>query len=143
MDLFSTGERFKEYVERQGMTIADVAKELGMNKQTLYGFARGDRAIGIDKLIQLKQFLPGLDMNWLMTGKNNEPEPERPFTLPVADEEIVVARLIQEHHSGSEKEKQEILIKILAAFEKQCNRSKELEDRLKSLKSIITRELNR
>lgn len=61
------GRRLREFANNNFTSIAELAKELGMQRQQLYGYFGGDSYPGGEILIKLGKL--GCDLNWLLLGE--------------------------------------------------------------------------
>ena len=76
-----SGDRIRELRLRNGMTLDDVAKHLGINRQAVYKYEQGIVTnIPLDKIEKMSELFsvsPGYLSGW---DDNPPPEPDRPKT---------------------------------------------------------------
>lgn len=61
------GRRLRQFADNNFNSIAEFAKQLGMQRQQLYGYFSGDTYPGGEILIKLGKL--GCDLNWLLIGE--------------------------------------------------------------------------
>jgi uncharacterized coiled-coil protein SlyX len=64
-------ERIKEFIDKEGITIAMLEKQLGMSNNSFRKSYNNKKAIGTDKLEMFIRKFPNVDANWLLFGETN------------------------------------------------------------------------
>ncbi len=63
------GERIKHVIKQKGVKVVSIAEILGKNQTTISSYIINRAYPSGDFFITLKQIVPDLDLNWLITGK--------------------------------------------------------------------------
>jgi len=63
--------RFRKYVDTHKIVIEHLAAEMGINKGSLYNYFNGKTSITLQVLDKFMQLHPGLNIDWLLTGRGH------------------------------------------------------------------------
>jgi AcrR family transcriptional regulator len=63
--------RFRKYVDTHKIVIEHLAAEMEINKGSLYNYFNGKTSITLQVLDKFMQLHPGLNIDWLLTGRGH------------------------------------------------------------------------
>ena len=101
------GERIKYVIKQKGVKVISIAEILGKNQTTISSYIINRAYPSGDFFITLKQIVPDLDLNWLITGKGD------PYIETSKTKEV--NRLIDEVNNlkARERELTDALLKVI------------------------------
>lgn len=63
-----TLQRIKQFIEFKGITVSAFEKNVGFSNGSFASQLKNNKTIGLDKLENILNFYPDIDINWLLTG---------------------------------------------------------------------------
>ena len=89
------GDRLSAAREAQGLTIADLARKLGVRAETI-GHWEADASAPRGNRVQMLSGLLGVSLGWLLTGEGTGPEGPDSAEAPAADQARQATALVGE-----------------------------------------------
>lgn len=62
-------QRFREFIEKNRMSVTSLGKKIGVPQATLNSQIRGDRALSLLTISALLDYFPDVSAEWLLRGK--------------------------------------------------------------------------
>lgn len=67
-------DRIAELLQLKGMSIAQFADSIGIQRSTIHHIITGRNKPSLDVIIKIHNTYPDIDLEWLISGKDNSPE---------------------------------------------------------------------
>lgn len=78
-------QRIKELLSKKEISVTFLAKTVGANQKTLNNQINGDTSLSASTILLIKQVIPEIDFDWLLTGEGPMLKSDKPKeSLPVA-----------------------------------------------------------
>jgi transcriptional regulator with XRE-family HTH domain len=87
-------ERFKQLLEDLKLSPSEFADRIGVQRSNISHILSGRNKPGLDFLEKMMSEFPGIDLTWLVTGKQSQvsvpADPQKEISFQTPDKEIII-----------------------------------------------------